>query len=392
MKLCVALMTALFLCCSAQGIAEKPKPPEPRWKIDLLQRYEFQAFDRTINYRWMLHQGVLFVSPEKILVYQVNRSRAPAKLAVRDASGGSGNFLLDIRVVSTRDGSDVKSLELPTSAEFSKVLATRDGRFIVCTGEILYLYSADFVRLASRALPLKRLVQEESWQVDVSPSGEEVMLVHQQIFKRDAISPTSDVTSAQTDVEVLDASTLQSTKSFTLPSSLLMWHAADHMLLSGQPLPAQGPFSYGLLDFEGKWSPLSSLEWYQEKQSCGYGVEPLDRQRFAAYGCGRISVLSGAGETLFSLNIGSKEFVGSVQGAGDYLAIQYERRSTQKRTSAYVPVLVAQPLRLDLYQFRSNQQQLSLPLRGSNVYYAVSPGGTVAVVDGTLLELFVPQH
>jgi hypothetical protein len=272
------------------------------------------------------------------------------------------------------------------------VLATRDGSFIVCTGEILYLYSADFVRIATRALPLKRQVQEEAWQVDVSPSGEEVILVHQQIFKRDAISPTSDVIRAQTDVEVLDASTLQVTKSFTLPSSLLMWHAADHVLLSGKPIPAQGPFGYGLLDFEGKWSALSSLDWYQEKQSCGYRVEPLDRQRFAAYGCGRLSVLSGTGETLFSLNIGSKEFVGSVKGAGDYLAIQYERRSTQKRTAAYVPVLVAQPLRLDTYELKTGKPLMSVALRNSRVYYAVSSGGALAVVDGTLLQFFVPER
>ena len=102
MKLAVALMTSLCLCCSAQGIAEKTKPPEPKWKIDLLQRYEFQAFDRTISSRWSLNQDVLFLSPDRILVYQVNRSRAPVSLAGRDASGGAGNFLLDIRVLDVR--------------------------------------------------------------------------------------------------------------------------------------------------------------------------------------------------------------------------------------------------------------------------------------------------
>ena len=132
---------------------------------------------------------MLFISPERLLVYQVNRSRATTKLAPRDASGGSGNFILEIKILNAADGSEIKSLQLPTNAEFSKVLATRDGKFIVRTGDILYLYSADFTRLASHALPLKRQVQEEGWQIGVSPSGDEVELVHQQILKRSAISP-----------------------------------------------------------------------------------------------------------------------------------------------------------------------------------------------------------
>jgi hypothetical protein len=391
MKLWVALMTALCLCCSAHGIAEKAKPPEPRWKIDLLQRYEFQAFDRTINYRWMLHQGVLFVSPEKILIYQVNRSRGPAKLAARDASGGSGNFLLDIKVLNARDGSDIKSLQLPTSAELSKVLATRDGRFIVCTGEILYLYSADFIRLASRALPLKRQVQEESWQVDVSPSGEQVVLVHQQIFKRDAKSPTSDVQKAQADVEVLDAATLQGIKGFTVPAFLFAWSAADHELLSSNPAPSFATAVFGLMDFEGRWSPLAP-DWYSPREPCAFQAEALDRQLFAAFGCGHLSVFRRSGEKVFSLKIGSKEFVGSVMGAGDHLVVEYERHTVRHETSANIPIPVAQPLRLDVFELKSNKQLLSLPLHGSNVYYAVSPGGAMAVVEGTALELFEPQH
>jgi len=387
MRVWMSLVAALGLY-SAGALAEGP---QPRWKVDLLQRYEFQAFDRTISYRWALYQDVLFLSPDRIIVYQVNRSRAPVRLAGRDATGGAGNFVLDVRVLDATTGRDIKSLQLPTNAESSSVLATREGRFIVRTGEVLYLYSADFERIASRPLPLKRQVQEEAWQVDVSPAGEEVILLHQQILKRDAISPTSDVTRAQTDVEVLNASNLQVIKSFTLPSSIPMWHAADHMLLSSKPLPAQSPFGFGWLDLEGKWSPLSP-DLYQEKQSCSYNAAPLDRRRFAAFGCGRVSVFSQTGETVLSLNIGSKEFVGSVQGAGDYLAIEYERRSTQKRTAANIPFLLPQPLRVDIYDLQAGKVLMSVPLRSSRVYYAVSSGGTLAVVDGTSLELFEPQR
>jgi hypothetical protein len=384
-------MKALFLLCLCWPASSIAESAEPKWKVDLREKYEFQAFDRTINFRWTLHQGLFFISPERILVYQVNRSRGPAKLAARDASGGSGNFVLEIRVLNAQDGSDVKSLQLPTNAEFSKVMATRNGRFIVRTGDILYLYSADFERLASRALPLKRQVAEEGWQIGVSPSGEEVVLVHQQIFKRDAMSPTSRVEKAQADVEVLNAETLQLTKSFSVPAFLAAWYAADHLLLSSSPTPPAPVATFGLLDYDAKWSPLMP-DWYSAKQPCAYQAAALDRQLFAEFGCGNLSVFPRTGAKVFSLKTGSKEFVGSVMGAGDYLAVQLERHVVNRETSANIPIAIAQPLRLDLYEFKSSKPLMSVALHSANVYYAVSPRGDLAVGDGTSLAVFAPRH
>ena len=382
------LLVLLCLCWPARRIAEGA---EPKWKVNLRERYEFQAFDRTINFRWTLHQDVLFLSPDRVLVYQVNRSRGPARLAARDASGGSGNFILEIRVLNAQDGTDIKSLQLPTNAEFSKVIATRDGRFIVRTGDILYLYSADFERLASRSLPLKRQVQEEGWQIGVSPSGEEVVLVHQQIFKRDAKSPASDVEKAQADVEVLNAATLQLTKSFTLPSFLFSWFAADHFLLSSSPTLTAPAATFGLLDYDGQWSPLMP-DWASPLHPCAYQAEALDRQRFAAFGCGNLSVFLSTGEKVFSLKTGSKEFVGSVMGVGDYLAIEFERHFVSHETSANIPVARAQPLRVDVYELNSKKPLLSVGLHSSNIYYAISSRGAVAGVDGTSLEVFAAKQ
>src|SRR4249919_3988753 len=102
----------LCLCWAVHGVAENA---EPKWRVNLRERYEFQAFDRTINFRWTLHQDVLFISPDRVLVYQVNRARGPAHLVPRDASGGAGNFTLAIRVLNAQDGKEIKSLDLPTS-------------------------------------------------------------------------------------------------------------------------------------------------------------------------------------------------------------------------------------------------------------------------------------
>ena len=379
----VALLCLGSVCASAQSAQAK-------WKIDLTEKYGFQAFDRTINFRWTLHQGVLFISPERLLVYQVNRSRSTTRLAPRDASGGSGNFILEIKILNAADGTEIKSLQLPTNAEFSKVLATRDGKFIVRTGDILYLYSADFTRLASHALPLKRQVQEEGWQIGVSPSGDEVELVHQQILKRSAISPTSKVEKAQADIEILSADNLETIKSFSLPWFLASWSGADGALLSSSPTTWSPSASFGLLSFAGQWTSLMP-DWTSAEHPCTYQAVALEHKLFAAFGCGNFSVFPQTGERLFFLKTGTKEFVNSVLGGGDFMAIQWEHRSI-RRDIANIPVAVAQPLRLDLYQIHSSNPLLSVTLHHNNIYYAVSQSGALAVVDGTSLNLYSPTH
>lgn len=388
MKKWIATAALLCLCWPGYGEAQSA---EPKWRVDLRERYEFQAFDRTINFRWTLHQDVLFISPDRVLVYQVNRTRGPARLGPRDASGGSGNFTLAIRVLNAQDGKEIKSMDLPTSAEFSKVMATRDGKFIVRTGDILYLYSADFEKLASKPLPLKRQVQEEGWQIGVSPSGDEVALVHQQIFKRNALSANSRIEKAEADIEVLSADNLETIKSFSLPWFLYAWSAADNALLSSSPTSWAPSATFGLLDFSGHWSPLMP-DWASPEHPCAYQAAPLEHKLFAAFGCGNLSVFPQTGEKLFSLKTGNKEFVGSVLGGGDYLAIQWERRFVRHDTAANIPIAVAQPLRLELYGLRNSRPLLSVGLHHDNIYYAVSENGALAVVDGTSLELFSVQH
>jgi hypothetical protein len=379
---------ALFCLCSACACAQSA---QPKWRIDLTQHYGFQAFDRTINFRWTLHQGMLFISPERVLVYQVNRSREKTKLAPRDASGGSGNFILEIKILNAADGTEIKSLQLPTNAEFSKVLATHDGKFIVRTGDIIYLYSADFTRLASHSMPLKRQAQEEGWQIGVSPSGDEVQLVHQQIIKRSAISPTSKVEKAQADIEILSADNLETIKSFSLPWFLAAWSGADHALLSSSPTTWAPAASFGLLTLDGQWTPLMP-DWTSAEHPCSYQATALEHKLFAAFGCGNFSVFPQTGEKLFSLKTGTKEFVNSVQGGGDYMAIQWDRHVVRRDTAANIPIAVAQPLRVDLYQIQSSQPLLSVALHHSNIYYAVSQSGLLAVVDGTSLDVYSPTH
>jgi hypothetical protein len=314
-----------------------------------------------------------------------------ARLATRDASGGGGNFTMTATILDIHDGREIKQLRFPTNPEFSKVMATRDGKFIVRTGDVLYLYSADFERLASRNLPLKRKVIEEAWQIGVSPSGGEVILVHQQVFHRNQLTVESVVDSADADVEVLNADTLETTKKFSLLWFLHAWTPGENFLVSSAPQPSPDSGTFGLLDFEGKWSVLKP-DWYSDKNPCSYQMEALDHQLLVAYGCGNLSVFSQSGEKAFSLKTSSKELVGAVAGSGNRMAVLFERRTMMTPTSGNVPIFVNQPLRIDIFELKTKNRELSAALHGDRIYYALSAQGTLAVVDGAVLYVFPSEH
>jgi hypothetical protein len=387
MKVWAKLLVLPMLCGVIAFGRDRVKAAEPKWKIDLKEKYQFDPFDRAVTFRWTLHQDVLFLSPDKVLVYQVSRSRAPAKLVPRDASGGGGNFVLDIKVLSTQDGHEIKAMSFITNAEATQVMATRDGRFLVRTGDILYLYSANFEKIASRALPLKRQVQEEAWQIGVSPSGTEVVLVHQQIFKRDPMSPTSVVEKASAEVEILNEETLAVMKSFSLPWFIASWSAGEHTMVTSKPAANADSATYGLLDFNGNWSPLL-FAWYSPSQPCAYQASALNSRLFVTYGCGNLSVFPQNGQVIFSFKDASKEFVGSVKGRGSNLAIEIEQHFTKMDQAGNVPVAMARPLRISVFDVNTRKAVLSAAVHGGRVYYALSAPGTLAVVDGPSLAFY----
>jgi hypothetical protein len=388
MKLWTRTLVLLCLCWPACGPAQSA---EPMWKLNFTQKFGLQAFDRTINFRWTLHQGVLFLSPERILIYQVNRSRRPAKLSQRDASGGSGNFILQIKVLNAQDGSEIKSMELPTNADFSKVMATHDGKFIARTGDVLYLYSANFERLASHPLPLKRQATEEGWEIGVSPSGREVTLAHEQVFHRSAISPTSAIEKAATDLEVLDSDTFQLLRGFSVPSVWDYWNAAEHFLLTATPQPsASTPGLFGALNIDGSWAPIMP-DWFSPGKPCRYQLAALEHDLLAAYGCGHFSVFPRMGEIIFSMKNKSDDFVRDVAESGEYYAVEIEHRTILHDTESNIPVVRSQPLHVDLYPLKGTLPLVSVPVHSANIYYAVSSNGTMTVADGTSLAFFAPK-
>jgi hypothetical protein len=384
-------MKILVLFCLCWPVCVAAQAPVPAWKINITEKYGLQAFDRTINFRWTLHQGVIFISPERVLVYQVNRSSGAARLALRDASGGSGNFILQIKVLDARDGSEIKSFDLPTNADFSKVVPTHDGKFIVRTGDILYLYSANFERLVSRSLPLNRQTQEEAWQISVSPSGRKLALVHQQIFRRNPVSATSAIVKASSDIEILNADTLKLIEGFTVPSFWDYWNESDQLLLASTPQPSPSAAGlFGEFTVDGAWS-LVLPSWYSAKQACPYQLVALPHYLFAAFGCGHFSVFPRAGADIFVMKNKSDDFVGTLMQAGEYYAVEIDHR-TILWTASNTPVARSQPLHVDLYDLKGTAALMSVPVHKSNIYFAVSEQGSMIVGDGTSLAYFALKH
>src|SRR5215831_3451433 len=108
---------ALLLSATA-GVTQAAQTP--RWQINLSGNPGLESFDRQASAVWMSQQGVVFLAPDKLLLYQVNRRREVAELGPRRSGGGAGNFLLNLRVLSAQGGTLLRSIDVPTSGGYSQ--------------------------------------------------------------------------------------------------------------------------------------------------------------------------------------------------------------------------------------------------------------------------------
>jgi hypothetical protein len=383
-RLYATAITALMLHVMLPLYAGDAKAAEadPRWEIDLQAGTGLRPFSAAITRPWSKQQNVVFLSAERIAVYQVNELEAPADLGQRDSSGGAGNFFMDVKIFDVRDGHLIRSLHIRTSATLSEVLPTRHGRWIARTGDAMYLISPAFERLAERALPLERIAPTERWELAVSPSGGEVVLVHQQLFSLPEPFLGKEGRS-KAEVEILNADTLETIKTFALPHFLSDWSATDGFLVSPNPSSPLRESQFGFLDFDGKWSPFNL-----ERDGCQYQVDALRRQLMAVYGCGKLGLISAQGEKVFSRRFSGSEIVASVDGGEGFLAVEFARPAMMEIPDSRIPIPFAKPVRIEAYDLKSGATALSIPVRSDNVYYAVSAEGLLAVVEGAMLKLY----
>jgi hypothetical protein len=357
------------------------------WKINLQDQYQYQNFDRDLARNWVSQQGVVFLTPQEIAVYQVSKRRPSARLGARDTSGGAGNFFLDVKVLDAQDGHLIQALHLATSATFSKVAPTHDGKFIVRTGEILYLYSSDFQQLASRDLPLKRLAPLEEWEVNVDHSGQLIVLAHQKLFLRQQHLSEGDINSGKSsaDIEILEADTLRTVKTFNVENYMSHWSVGDHFLVGNHYTVPTHASDFGRMDFEGHWTALNSL-WKVPRNSCSYLMDAMAHEFIAVYGCNRLFLLSPAGEKMFSAKVASDETFASVINADSYLAAESDRNEVKFGNS------ISKPVRIEVYDLDRKTALQWVPVESSTVYYDVSRNGDLAVVDGYELTLYARER
>lgn len=382
-------LPVLLLMCAPLGGASNPS----RWKINLERSQGLQRFDREVSALWMTQQGVLFLTPEQVLVYQVNRAAQPPTLAPRDASGGAGHFLLKIKLLSIQDGHLIKSLDLPTNGAFSRVMATGTGGFVARTGTTLSLYSADFHLIASRELPVAREGPFDDWQIGVSPSGASVVLLHEQVFSVAEVLSDNTVLhdgQAKVDVEVLDTETLRLKKTFVLSHTLPFWALADDVLVSSNPAHSYSDGQVGTLDFDGNWSPIRA-DSKLAKSPCPYSVSAIDQERFVLYGCDAFAVLSAAGKSLFAHNDGRFVFR-SVAASGAYMAVACDHYRLGRETFDSNAVLGTRADRIEVYDLDKHARLLSLSVHSERAFFAISDEGDLVVVDGATLEMIPAGH
>ena len=363
--------------------------PVRRWLVDLKQKYGLQGFDRGVSATWTRQQNLMFLEADRILVYQVNRTAERSQLAARGASGGAGNFLLDIRIFSAQDGQEIKSLRLTTNGGFSSVLAAQSGKFLVRCGDALFLYSASFEAIARKDLPLAKVAIIDGWEVAISPSREEVVLVHTQVFSQPQILMDGSVLSegsARTDVEILDSSTLQLKKSFSLNHALPFWAAGDGVLISSDPTHSYSDGKIGILNYSGTWT-LFTAEAKLEKGACPYRMNIVGHDLVAVFSCDNLLVLSLAGKKIFSRKDSRSSFA-SVAGNGVYLAVECDRYRIGRLTPGSGNSVVTIPDHIELHNIDTGVELMSVPVANENVRYAISTTGDLAVVDGAVLRVY----
>jgi hypothetical protein len=382
-------LSLLLLVCMPLGGASNPS----RWKINLEKSQGLQRFDRDVSALWMTQQGVLFLTPQQVLVYQVNRATQAPTLAARDASGGAGHFLLKIKLLGIQDGHLIKSLELPTNGALSSITATGNGGFVARTGATLNLYSADFRLMASRELPVEKEGPFDDWQFGVSPSGASVVLLHEQVISEAEVLSDNTVLHdgrAKVDIEVLDTETLRPKKTFVLSHTLPFWSLTDDALLSSNPAHSYSDGQVGTLDFEGNWSPIRA-DSKLTKSPCPYSVSAIDLERFVLYGCDAFAVLSTTGRSLFAHNDGRFVFR-AVAAGGAFMAVACDHYRLGRETLDSNAVLGTRADRIEVYDLDKRARLLSVPVHSQRAFFAISSEGDLAVVDGVTLEMIQAAH
>jgi hypothetical protein len=366
------LLLALLLALLPNAYGDQMLPVQPRWHADV-GTYGYRSFQHTWFPMWKRQQGLVFLSPKVLAVYQVqvSESEEPMAPGQRDLSGGAGKYHLLVSFFETSDGRLLKQLRLVTSAEVSQVLPTYEGRFIVRTGQALHLFSAAFEETGTVQLPLNGVAKNEWWETEVSPSGAQLWLVHHEDFGYRAAAPS------RAEVEVLGTNTFEAVAKIRV-RGVNDWSAGDNFATAAHP---DTGLEHGVLTLDGVWSSIRSVS---RRYLCPSDFVALSHQRFVFYECSSLRVFALSGEEIFSRQISTREAFIAVSKADSFLAAEVDRRKPNPFDSSFK----SQPLRVVIYDLKRQSEMASIPVSGELVEFAISPEANFATIEGKVLKVF----
>ncbi|MFQ5875688.1 MAG: hypothetical protein ACE5JL_18070 [Dehalococcoidia bacterium] len=310
-----------------------------------------------------LDKGVVFISPWILAVYQVVISNQLVPRGERDESGAGGKYILHVVLLDTKRGEEVQTLRFITGAsDLSGVYPTHDGRFLVKTQGMLRLYSTTFEEIASRPLPLSETASGLGWILSVSPSGK--LVYAKQSFR--------------TKHYLFDADTLETIPN-PRPSDVAFWPEARYLLPELVPFPPRA----GVFTPQGNWMALN-LD--SKDSSCiRWGFVGIGWQDFGGRGCKHLKLFSADGRLFWDVPVHHE--VGSFILSGSLLVA----KSFQSPWDPFDLLPPPKRIRVVVYDLATKSEKCSIRItdRRSNLY-ALSPAGTVAVIQGNVLSLYRP--
>ncbi len=363
-----------ILLLGLAGGAQAPNPPDKAlWTANLTEDFGFERFDREVNKNWLPYQGVVFLSSERIAVYQLNRRSERVKLSPRNESGGAGNFYLQVAIFSIRDGHEIGRLELPASGIFSGVMPSQNGKFIVRTGDMIRLYSASLQQVASHRLLLQK-GESQAWEVTASDSGDTLVAVRRQMYADPASADKPSY------VEVLDAGTLQLKNTFhaRAPAGWLTT-VGERRILSLAPVHG---WQWNIMDLEGHSDPfdpsLSPLTHFGYRR-----IGLLAHDYLAVYGDQQLVVMSSPTQAVLKLSE-PRQFFQSLAHADNFIAVEVlERPPSYKNGMPLLPHLV----QIDAYDLHTQAKIHSVERPSGGLYFAVSRQGDLGIISENRLEV-----
>jgi hypothetical protein len=300
--------------------------------------------------RWANQQGIEFVSPDVLAVYQVSEVDSLEPLKQRDDSGGSGRYVLHVSFLGVTKGNELKTIRLVTEGSGpSRVFPTHNGRYLIRTGETIRSFSAAFDESAAALLPNSKTASNQWSDVSVSPSGRLIYIKYNASYSSQFVSGTA----------TLDADSLDPNEN--------------------------------LAKNEGAGENRRAFTFVARNPSCPSALARITSEFSVGYGCEDLRLFSNDGQLLWDIPI--HEQVISVRGSGALLVASINRHRANPLDLDFGP----EPLRVDVYDIATKSKKCSIlarikPAPGlwPSMSYALSTSGKVAVIQGSMLSVYRP--